>query len=49
MSTNDTFFLLTYRTEVMIPTEIGCPSHRVAHHTLEGNEQGFRTNLDFLE
>jgi len=33
----------------MIQIEIGCPSHQVVHYISEGNEQGFKTNLDFLE
>lgn len=48
-SIGETSFLLTYRTEVMILAEIGCSSHIVVHYTLEGNEQGLRTNLDFLK
>jgi hypothetical protein len=36
-STNETPFLLTYRTEAIIPVEIRCLSHRVVYYTLEGN------------
>lgn len=45
----ETSFLLIYGTEAMILAEIGCSSHRVVHYTLEGNEQGLRTNLNFLK
>lgn len=47
MSTNEIPFLLTYRTEVMIPNDIGYPSHQVAHYTLESNEQGLGRILTF--
>lgn len=33
----------------MIPAEIGCTGHRVVHYTSQGNEQGLKTNLDFLK
>jgi len=45
----ETSFLLIYGTEAIILAEIGCSSHRVVHYTLEGNEQGLRTNLNFLK
>lgn len=38
-----------YETKAMIPVAIGCPNHRVVYYTTEGNEQGLRINLDFLE
>jgi len=38
-----------YGIEAMIPVEIGCPNHRVVYYTTEGNEQGLKINLDFLE
>jgi hypothetical protein len=47
--TSETSFLLIYGTKDMIQIEIGCPSHQVVNYISEGNEQGLRTNLDFLE
>jgi len=48
-STGETPFLLTYRTEAMIPVKIGCPSARVLHFSPQNNEQALRVNLDLLE
>jgi hypothetical protein len=49
ISTRETPFLLTYGTEAMIPTEIGCPSPRVLHFSPQNNDQELRVNLDLLE
>jgi hypothetical protein len=48
-STGETPFLLTYRTEAMIPAEIGCPNTRVLYFSLQNNEQGLKVNLKLLE
>jgi len=47
--TGKTPFLLTYRTEAMIPAEIGCLSARVLHFSPQNNKQGLRVNLDLLK
>jgi hypothetical protein len=42
-------FLLTYGTEAIIPTEIGCLSARVLHFSPQNNKQGLIFNLELLE
>jgi hypothetical protein len=42
-------FLLTYGTKAMIQAEIGYPSYRVLYFSTSTNDQGLRSNLDFLE
>ena len=48
-STSETPFLLTYDIKVMIPVEIGCPSHRVLHFSINNSDKELRKNLDLIE
>jgi hypothetical protein len=48
-SIRETPFILIYKTEAMIPIEIGCPNARVLHFSSQNNERGLRVNLDLLE
>ncbi|KAL0386046.1 UNVERIFIED_CONTAM: hypothetical protein Sradi_2998900 [Sesamum radiatum] len=48
-STGETPFLLVYRTEAIIPAELGIPSHRVMNFSEEYNENLLRENLDLIE
>nr|GEY87754.1 reverse transcriptase domain-containing protein [Tanacetum cinerariifolium] len=48
-SHGDTPFSLTYRTEAVIPTEIGMPTYRTAAVDVVNNDEELRLNLDLLE
>ncbi|GJY01736.1 reverse transcriptase domain-containing protein [Tanacetum coccineum] len=48
-SHGDTPFSLTYGTEVVIPTEIGIPTYRIAALDAMHNNEELRLNLDLLE
>ncbi|GJZ85270.1 hypothetical protein Tco_0650609 [Tanacetum coccineum] len=48
-SNGDTPFLLTYRTEVVIPAEIVMPTLRTAEVDLVQNSEALEINLDLLE
>nr|GEU77895.1 reverse transcriptase domain-containing protein [Tanacetum cinerariifolium] len=48
-SHGDTHFSLTYRTEAVIPTEIGMPTYRTAAVDVVYNDDELRLNLDQLE
>ncbi|KAL0427859.1 UNVERIFIED_CONTAM: hypothetical protein Slati_2960700 [Sesamum latifolium] len=48
-STGETPFSLVYGTEVIIPAELGIPSHRVMNFSEECNENLLRENLDLIE
>ncbi|GJY43834.1 reverse transcriptase domain-containing protein [Tanacetum coccineum] len=48
-SNGDTPFSLTYRTEVVIPAEIGMPTIRTAEVDLVQNNEALEINLDLLE
>ena len=47
--TGETPFRLTYRTEAVIPVEVGVTSTRRAVFSKEGNEDKLRINLDCLD
>ena len=47
--TGETSFRLTYRTEVVIPVEVGVTNTRRAAFSEEGNEDELRINLDCLD
>ena len=47
--TGETPFLLAFGTEVVVSTEIGLPTFRIAHYQDELNEEVLRVNLDLLE
>ncbi|KAL0315204.1 UNVERIFIED_CONTAM: hypothetical protein Scaly_2878700 [Sesamum calycinum] len=42
-------FTLSYRTEIVAPTEIRELSWRVKHYDLVSNVQGLRMNVDFID
>ncbi|GJY48844.1 hypothetical protein Tco_0438800 [Tanacetum coccineum] len=48
-SNGDTPFSLTYRTEAVIPAEIGMPTLRTAEVDLVQNDEALEINLDLLE
>nr|GEX43760.1 reverse transcriptase domain-containing protein [Tanacetum cinerariifolium] len=48
-SHGDTPFSLTYRTEAVIPTEIGMPTYRTTAVDIVSNDKELRLNLDLLE
>nr|GEV71871.1 reverse transcriptase domain-containing protein [Tanacetum cinerariifolium] len=48
-SHGDTPFSLTYRTEAVIPTEIGMPMYPTAAVDVVSNDEELRLNLDLLE
>ncbi|GKA26048.1 zinc finger, CCHC-type containing protein [Tanacetum coccineum] len=48
-SNADTPFLLTYRTEAVIPAEIGMPTPRTAKVDLVQNNEALEINLDLME
>nr|GEV80582.1 reverse transcriptase domain-containing protein [Tanacetum cinerariifolium] len=48
-SKEDTSFSLTYRTEAVIPTEIGMPTLRTVEVDLVQNNEALEINLDLLE
>nr|GEV50431.1 reverse transcriptase domain-containing protein [Tanacetum cinerariifolium] len=48
-SHGDMPFSLTYRTEAVIPTEIGMPTYRTAAVDVVNNDKELRLNLDLLE
>nr|GEX71252.1 reverse transcriptase domain-containing protein [Tanacetum cinerariifolium] len=48
-SHGDTPFSLIYRTEAVIPTEIGMPTYRTVTVSVVNNDEELRLNLDLLE
>ena len=42
-------FSMTYRTEVVVPAEIGEPSFQIAHFDSLLNDHGLALNLDLIE
>ncbi|GJS70905.1 reverse transcriptase domain-containing protein [Tanacetum coccineum] len=48
-SNGETPFSLTYGTEVVIPAEIGMPTHRTSSVNEKTNDQELRLNLDLLD
>nr|GEV06675.1 reverse transcriptase domain-containing protein [Tanacetum cinerariifolium] len=49
LSNGDTPFSLTYRTKVVIPTEIGMPTLRTTEIDMVQNDEALELNLDLLE
>ncbi|XP_074346462.1 uncharacterized protein LOC141685248 [Apium graveolens] len=48
-STGETPFKLAYRTEAMLPIEVGSPSHRAINFDEVANEEGIRTNIELID
>ncbi|GKA68241.1 hypothetical protein Tco_0768158 [Tanacetum coccineum] len=48
-SNGDTSFSLTYRTDAVIPTEIGMPTLRTAEIDMVQNDEALEINIDLLE
>ncbi|KAL0428289.1 UNVERIFIED_CONTAM: hypothetical protein Slati_3003700 [Sesamum latifolium] len=48
-STGENPFSLVYRTETIIPAELGIPSHRVMHFSEEFNNNLLKESLDLIE
>ncbi|GJY84648.1 reverse transcriptase domain-containing protein [Tanacetum coccineum] len=48
-SNSETSFSLTYRSEAVIPTEIGMPTHRTMMIREDENEDELRLNMDLLQ
>ena len=48
-ATGKTSFSLVFRTETVIPTEVGLPSYRVENFTKQENNVALLKNLDFLD
>ena len=48
-ATKETPFSLVFRTEVIIPAEVGLPSYRVENYFKQVNDMALLENLDFLE
>lgn len=48
ITTKDSPFRLAYRTDALIPVEIGSPSHRVSQYKELYNDEGLRLNLDLF-
>nr|GEW51891.1 reverse transcriptase domain-containing protein [Tanacetum cinerariifolium] len=48
-SNGDTPFSLTYRTEVLVPTEIGMPTLMTAKVDMVQNDEALKINMDLLE
>jgi len=49
MHTGKTPFCLAFRSEAIIPTEVGLTRNRVAYHVKGRNEEGIRLQLDLLD
>ena len=47
--TGETLFSLVFRTEVVIPAEVGLPSYRIENYAEQENDVALLENLDFLE
>ena len=47
--TGETPFRLAYRSEVVIPAEVGLTSYRVDHHDERRNDEAMRLQLDLLD
>ncbi|KAL0455735.1 UNVERIFIED_CONTAM: hypothetical protein Slati_0912700 [Sesamum latifolium] len=47
--TGESPFSLVYGTEVIIPAELGIPSHRIMHFSENHNNELLKENLDLLE
>ena len=48
-ATGETPFSLVFRTEAIIPTEVGLPSYKIENHAEQENNVALLENLDFLE
>ncbi|CAL9030031.1 unnamed protein product, partial [Prunus brigantina] len=48
-STGETPFSLTFRSEAMVPVEIGMPTHRVVHFDPQQNDEQLALDLDLVE
>ncbi|XP_074328082.1 uncharacterized protein LOC141665996 [Apium graveolens] len=48
-STRETPFKLAYGTEVMLPIEVGSPSHRAINFDEIANEEGLKTNIELID
>ncbi|XP_074351489.1 uncharacterized protein LOC141690599 [Apium graveolens] len=48
-STGETPFKLAYKTEAMLPIEVGSPSHRAINFDEVANEEGLRTNIELID
>ncbi|XP_074377810.1 uncharacterized protein LOC141719337 [Apium graveolens] len=48
-STGEIPFKLAYGTEVMLPIEVGSPSHRAINFDEIENEEGLRTNIELID
>lgn len=48
-STRETFFRLAFKTDVMVPVEVGLGSYQTEVFNEEMNEFRLRANVDFLE
>lgn len=48
-ATGETPFKLAYRTEALVPLEIGITSNRVTNFKEIPNEEGIQMNLDLLD
>ena len=48
-ATRETLFSLVFRTEVVIPAEVGLPSYRIKNYAEQENSVALLENLDFLE
>ena len=47
--TNRTSFAITYGTEVVLPVEIGVPTHQMTYFNEQESNEGLNANLDMLE
>lgn len=47
--TSETPYFLAFGAKVMIPMEIGLPSYKTTHFSLEGNNNNFRAESNLLE
>ena len=47
--TGETPFKLAYRSDAVIPAEVGLTSYRMAHYNNKENEKQFRLSLDLMD
>ena len=47
--TEETSFRLTYRSEAVIPVEVGLTSYRVENHDESWNDEAMRLQLDLVD
>ena len=45
----ETPFRLAFKSEAVIPAEVGIASYKIAHHDERKNEEGIRLHLDLLD